>query len=447
MSSRSGIERRSRRSFCWDARPTIALRLGCAAVVLLLLVRSAAGQEAAEPTPTPLGPTHLVRPEGGPTVLVRPGLALSLVALRVSVPVRDGALPGAARTLAHLAAPRLKAEVAAVGGSARVARTPGHAVYTVVGPARSFDVLATAVRNAILAPPFTTAALVRARAAAEREVLSLLERPETRVRVLLRRRLYLEAAGLEGDAAGLDLLTLERLRHVWSEQYRPDRLRAVMVGSVPEPVLRSALGRWPAPGVPGSPAESVPPAARPEPQVLRPWAGMAYRVPGADPGALAVAAELVRHRVSASALVAGRAEAWWHPDGPALVVLGSVDTSNVAVAAARASAPELGPEPSGEALGASDLVLYLRRMVAEAAALLSDAHVATAARSLRSELLGAGRTAEGLADLLGAMQDATGDATAAEHLYRALDGVNTGAVREILRAMLEATPAFVEVVP
>lgn len=458
VSSRSFIERRSRRSFRFrqPMRPvrgafrplTLGLAL-LASVVFAGIVGAQVGTIGQETAAAPLGPTRLTRPEGGPPVLQRPAVAVPLVAIRLSIPLTDGVLPGAARTFAHLAGPELEAAARSVGGTARVQRTPGHVVFSVEGPERSLDVLASALRRAVLEPPFTAQALVRARAAAEEEILATLERPDTRARALLRRRVYLDDAGLETDAAGLSRLTLERLRHLWSAQTSPERMRVVLVGPVPEPLVLAAFGRWPAPRMQGSPADSAAAAApeRPAPQVLRPWAGIAFRVDGAEPGALAVAAELVRRRVAASALARGLAEVWWQPQGPALAVLGSAEGDAPALAAARASAPPLRAGPSGEALGASDLVLYLRRMVAEAAALLKDDQVAAAARSLRWELLYAARTPAGLAELLGAMEDATGAADGAARLVESLGRVSTDAVRALLERMLAATPAFVEVAP
>lgn len=402
----------------------------------------------AQDTADPLGPVRRIQPEGGPLVLQRPGAAIPLVALRLSVPLSDGNLSGSARTFAHLAGPELEAAAAAVGGMARVERTPGHVVFLAEGPERSFDVLASALRRAVLAPPFTAQALVRARAAAQEEILAALERPDTRVRVLLRRRVYLDHAGLETDASGLSHLTLERLRRLWSEQVRAERMRVVLVGPVPEPLVRASFGRWPAPRVAGSPADSAPaPAERPEPQILRPWAGIAYRVDGADAAVLAVAAELVRRRVAAAALAGGTAEVWWQPEAPALVVLGSAEAGAPALAAARASAPPFRAEPSGAALGASDLVLYLRRMVAEAAALLKEDQVAAVARTLRWDLLYAARMPTGLAELMGAMNDATGTTDAASRLLVSLRGVDVDGVRALLERMLASTPAFVEVTP
>ncbi len=423
-------ERRLRRSFCW---------------VLALLTTCAAPASAQAPG---LGTPTVLAADGGPTVVARPGLGVPLVTIRLSVPVNDAAHPGAGRVLAHLASPDLEGAVASTGGTAVIERRPARTVYTVTGPARSFDLLAAAVRSAVLDPPFTTDALRRATATARHEIRATLERPEPRIRALLRQRLSPVVLATADDTAPLGRLDLEGIRHLWSSQYLPARMNVLVVGNIPRPVVRSAFAWWSEPAVPGSPPDTAtPPRPRPEPQLLLPWAGLGYRLPVAEPAVAVVAAELVRRRVVASALTDGTAEVWWHPDAHALVVLGSAQADTPALRAARSSSPALTAGPSDEALGASDLVLYLRRMVAEAAALLHPDAVTDAARALRFEIRHAARTARGLAAFAGGLHDATGRHDAADRLLRGLHGVDAGAVQTLLRQLLSSNPAFVEVRP
>ncbi|MEJ2186995.1 MAG: hypothetical protein P8Z36_13840 [Gemmatimonadota bacterium] len=375
----------------------------------------------------PFGPLQQIDTDGGPTVLLRRGVALPLVAIRLSLPVDDGDLPGATRVLVELGRDAMGDGAAPFGGRVSAERLPGFAVFSVVGPARSFDAMVALLHRAVGEPRFDADALARARARAARQVGSLLERPETRTRALLRQRLFLDSAGVEPGIPAVDSLTPDRLRRVWSTQFRPERMRAIVVGDLSTPAIRAAFSHWRRRITTGPAGPGIGVGPRPEPQVMFPWAGIGYRV---TPGAVAaVATELIR-RQAAAALTTGTAELWWQRDGGGLVVLGSV-----AEAAAE------------DTTAGARLQTELRRSVAAALAAATADAVADAARTIRVALLLAARTAAGAAEVTGRFIDASGQVEAPRDLVAQLSAVDAHDVRTLLRGLMAEQPVSVEVGP
>jgi len=386
---------------------------------------------AAEPAGRPFGPLTRIDTQGGPTVWVRHGAALPLVAIRLSLPVQDGPVPGATRVLVELGREAMGDGAAVFGGRASAERVPGFAVFSVVGPARSFDAMVALLRRAVGEPSFDADALARARAAAQRAVASMLERPETRTRALLRQRMFGDSAGIEPGIPAVDSLTPDRLRQVWSAQFQPSRMRAIVVGDLPAPVIRAAFSHWPHRSVPQTAGPPVGAGPRPHPQVMFPWAGVAYRVPAS--AAAAVAAELVRLRAERSGLHDGAAELWWQAGEAALVVLGSTRGDTVRADSAAAGTPRLRAD--------------LETFVADALAAATPGAVDAAARAVRVDLLLAARSPAGAAEVIGRFMDASGGGAGAGELFAALEQVRADDVRALLRAATRQHPAFVEVAP
>lgn len=397
----------------------------------LIVLQAAAGPAMPQVVGSPFGPLQQIEPDGGPTVVLRRNAALPLVAIRLSFPVDDGDLPGATRVLVELGRQAMGGGAAAFGGRVSAERLPGFAVFSVVGPARSFDAMVALLRRAVGEPSFDADGLASARAAAAREVGSMLERPETRTRALLRERLFLDSAGIEPGIPAVDSLTPDRLRHVWSAQFRLERMRAVVVGDLPTPVIRAAFSHWRHRTIPGTVGGGIGAGPRPEPQVLFPWAGIGYRVQ--ESAVAAVATELVRRKAVGSALRDGTAELWWQRGGTGLVVLG----------AARDGTALDDTTDAGEAR----LRTYLRQQIEAALSSATPSAVAAAARTVRVQLLMAARTAAGAAEVMGRFMDASGRDDAAAELLAQLPEVTAGDVRALLRRLVADTPAFVEVRP
>src|SRR5690606_33213545 len=135
---------------------------------------------------------------------------------------------------------------------------------------------------------------------AEQRLLAELELPAARVRHSLWQRF--------GAANGADVALaavagpgeLEAfLRHL----YRPDRMRIVVVGGADEAASRARFGGWRAPGRPGPPLAGRPVTPEGSPQLVAPWAGLAYDGRGIRPAALALAARLAGDALAAAAEV------------------------------------------------------------------------------------------------------------------------------------------------
>lgn len=377
---------------------------------------------------TPQSPlaVQTVQPEQGPTVLVH-HQAGPLLALRLSAPVPVELPEGSVELLQELARPGAEATAREHGARLELRHERGRAVVAVTGPATAFDALVSLLREVTGEPDLSIASLRRARARAEDRVLARLEQPAPRIRRLLRHGLY---GGPEPNGIATTLLDPEAVRRLRERLYDPSRLRVTLVGSIPTGVIGPAFGEWPTPG----PAATLPPptgsvAARP--QAHREWGGIAFLVTG-DAAVLAVAAELVRQRVDASALRLGTAEAW-HEPRPALVLIGAAMPGDDVLDASSGAAA-----PAGTARSAA-LRRYLHGLVAEAAAGAGPDAVAGARTALDRRLLLEARTAAGKAEVIGRAADEGGPGGAEAFLDR-LARVTPEEVRRLLDRVRQ-TPA------
>ncbi|MFO7894852.1 MAG: hypothetical protein R6U63_14050 [Longimicrobiales bacterium] len=380
--------------------------------------------------------TYPLQPHGGPEVRVH-RQATPLVALRLSTPVPVTLPEGAVELLQELARPDAEAEARRFGARVSLRHDLGRAVMTVTGPATAFDAMAAILRRAAGTPDLSVADLRRARARAEGRVLARLEQPAPRVRRYLHYGLH---GGPEPRGAGGTRLGPEAIRRVGAELYRPGRVRVVLVGDVPDVVIRSAFGDWPT-AREGNRAEPRfdTAAAAARPQADREWGGIAFPVEG-DPAVLAVAAALVQQRVERSALRYGSVEAWYEP-APALVLVGAA-TPGDSVVEASAGISDLAVRDAS-AVPLTDVRRYLRRLIAEAAALAGTDVVTRARTAVRRRLLLEARTAAGKAEVIGRVADHCGPAVRADDYLERLEGVQLADVRALLRRLLE-TAAVVD---
>lgn len=390
--------------------------------------------------------TARLDPVGGPAVRVHTQ-ETPLVAIRVSAAVPTGLPEGAVELLQELARPAAEATARRFGARLELRHDDGRAVIAVSGPAAAFDALVLLLRRATGEPDLSRAALTRARTRAEDRVLARLEQPAPRVRRLLRHGLYGGPAP-RGFAAGL--MTPEAIRRLRSRLYAPTGLGVVVVGPIPSAVLRSAFADWPD-GDPGAavpaPDSGIVPA---QPQAHREWGGVAFPV-DADPAVLAVTAELVQRRLERSALRRGTVVAWYEPTS-ALALVGAATPGDATVRAA-AGITDLAVREPGE-VETDDVGRYLRRLVAEAAALTGPEAVAGASSAVRRRFLLDARTPLGKAEAIGRLDDRTARGreagagagiaipTDADSYLRRVAAVDVAAIRSLLDRVL-ATPAVV----
>lgn len=389
--------------------------------------------------PSPPGPFALdtLRPQHGPEVLWHRATS-PLVSIRLATAVPADLPTGAAELVQELARPAAIAAARDLGADLDMRIDAGHAVLSVTGPATAFDGLVAILRAAIAEPDLAVGPLRVARARAEDRVLGTLERPEPRLRFLLRARL----AATSPAGPELQRLDAETLRGIAGRMYRPRAMQAVLIGDVPAEIVRSAFAGWqpPPPGPPLAPPDPPPPL--PEPQAHNAWAALGF-VLDADPLVLAVAAELVAQRVRAAAVLSGAAEAWPHPRGGVLVILGGAPGDDPAVA----GAARITPFPTAaDGDDASALARFLRRLVAEAAALAGPDAVDGAAFVLRRRILLAARTPAGRAEVVAAWHRHA-PVGAVHDVLEGLEGVRLAEVRELLSRALASPPLRVEVRP
>jgi predicted Zn-dependent peptidase len=404
-----------------------------------------------------------LRTPGGPEALWSraPG---PLVALHLSVPLPRDLPTGAAALLQELARPAAEEAAHRSGATLRLTASDDEATFAVTGPTTAFDALVGVLRAATSPDPDLTAASLRAaRARAEDRVLASLEQPVPRLRALLRARLL----GAAASGPALERIDPEAVRALARRLYDPGKLRLVLVGGPPPEVVRSALAGWARGALPtaapsgssagpaGVDGEHVP---LPRPQAHHAWVATAFAAgPGAldvtaDRGVLDVAAALVARRLAAAGVRSGAAEGWLLDGRGVLVVLGGAARDDPDVT----GAARITAFPAGADADVPALARFLRRMVAEAAALVSPAAVDDVATELRRRRLMDARTVTGRAALLAAAWGAGSAAewaawqapAPAEHIVLGRhDRVRYEQVRALLEATLEARPVLVEVRP
>lgn len=372
-----------------------------------------------------LGPITVLEPRSGPKVVYRAMSAPSLVVVRLSVPVveRPGTR-GATRLLMALSRGELESGAAAIGARVELESTSSHAVYTITGPAESFEGVVALLRRALSSPALSTRDLTAVQARSEREALAALELPGARIRLALRASLF-PVPDAPNVTPAPDRLETEHLEWFWRRYFVPERMTAVVVGAVEIDDVAAAFEGWrspPPPDAPPAPAEPIdtPPRA----EAVATWVGIGWSVEGRDPAALAVASALVTNRLAASGLARARAEIWWELDRIGFVVIGS-------------ALPGSGANAAGA----------LRQAIERAVAELEDDEVAAARRSLYHSLLYEARTPQGLASLIGRFADQTGEPYGAARFLEAIPGVGARRVRAVLREIAAAQPAVAEVGP
>lgn len=379
---------------------------------------------------TPMA-VEALHPERGPTVLLH-RQASPVVALRLSAPAQPELPEGSVELLQELARPRMEALARRYGAHLELRAENGRSIVAVAGPTTAFDALVAILRVAAGEPDVSVDALERARARAEDRVLARLEQPGPRVKRLLRSALQ---GGPEPVGAPATVLDPESIRYLRGRIYDAARVRVVLVGSVPDPMVRSAFGGWPAPGS-GTATAADTTWEKARPQAHREWGGLAFPL-DADPELLAVTAELIERRLQRTVLRYGSVEAWVQP-GPALVLIGAAMPDDTEF---RTTANISGPV-RGDAAAVPAIGRYLRRLVAEAAALTGPEAVVRARAAVRRRIMLEARTPGGKAEVIGRIADDLAGAISPEELLQRLERVEESAVRQLLGRMLE-TPAVV----
>lgn len=271
----------------------------------LLGVLATAGMAGAQDTATagdPLVPDSVLDAPGFPSIVRLPGPVPGVVALRLSIPLAEGATEaGAGRLIETLARRRLSGPAERSGARVESGRTPWGLVYTISGPTADLDHLAFLLREATRAPTGQESVVARER----RNMRAALHRAEETGGGRIDAALRLEAAPghapVDGTRASVPALSAARLRDVWARSHRPEAMTLLVLGDVADPVLLASLGGLGV-GAEATPAAGAAGAPRPGPgpggvQTLRQWYGVAWSTAGPLDPRGAVAAVLLADRL------------------------------------------------------------------------------------------------------------------------------------------------------
>lgn len=413
-------------------------RVGVLGAVLPLAVTSAAlrlhGQSPATSQengaqPGPLVPDTILTTPTGPRIVRLPAPGSPVVALRLSIPVREGpAEAGAGRVLQMLGVERASGLARPVGATVEGTRTPWGIAYTVTGAATDVDFLAFLLREAVRNPSDRTSDFRRAIGALEAETERRQETPGGRVAARLRAAVAPSVPPLGGTPGSLARLTLADLRSVWSRTHQAPRMTLVVAGDVPLEILLASfqrLGASPTGADPGPLEATVSEPSPPRIQVLRQWYGEARPIPSStDPHAEAAALLVADHLQAGDGDFEAEVQLWQLPDTRILAVVG-------------AAYP-----PGRQAMRRA-----IESVLAETADAVNAAAVERVVSRIEADVRMRARTPSGRTGLVGFHLDATGQVTAARDFLESLDTVTVDRLRTFLVALADMEPQTAEVRP
>ncbi|HSG07658.1 MAG TPA: hypothetical protein VLA36_04860 [Longimicrobiales bacterium] len=393
-----------------------------------LLVATAALPGGAAAQMSPFAPDTLLRPSGGPRIVMLGTPGEGVAALRLAVPLREGpAEAGAGEILRDLAVHRMETLARPVGVRVSVSRTPWGVAYAVEGAAADFEYLAYLLREAVAEPNVTGPRFAEARLRLRAAAQQAMETPEG----LLLRRLRAGAAlglpPLGGTPATADGLDARMVRSVWRRSHQSSTMTLVVSAPVvPEVVLAATRGL----GAPEADARvpiDAPMLHRdgPDAETLRVYFGEAFwSAPVDDPHGPVAALLVARHLQGKGDGFELGAHLWELPDRWVLAVTGIAYPRRSSAMHAAVSAALSGTM-----------------------ATMDSEKVARAVAQLRREIMLRGQTAGGLVDVVGRAMEFGGDPMAMVHQLEALSAVDLTSARSYLSHLLEVGPVRAEVRP
>jgi predicted Zn-dependent peptidase len=360
-------------------------------------------------------------------VIVHRQPAVPLAALRVSILADDPpGYAGAGHLVQHIQFNALRERVARVGGRVQIVRNPDAFVYSVVGPANELPYLAEALSSALATPPITVATFLSANRILSEERMAEWETAEGHLRSQLRLQVKPEDRPAPGTGASAARLDAETVAAAWAQIYAPERVSVVAAGDMRVGTVEQAFSALP-PTVRGQGLEPEPEPVEPlaAPEATRAWLGVGYGATGLQPHVLTVTAQLLtgtlRDRVGDGS---SAVEHWWSGRGQALALIASVP----------------GPRQAAARRALDGALASLQETV-------TSGDVERAAQRVRREMLFRSRTPEGMAEMVGAFADRTGEGNAAQLFYDALATVTLDQVQDALEDLLDRTPGRVEIPP
>lgn len=404
-----------------------------AALVAAAALPAALAAQVAPAPPIPaaraLVPDTVLAPPGGPRIVLLSAPGDGVAALRLSVPLREGAHEGGAGwLLKDLALERMETLARPVGARVSTSRTPWGIAYAVEGAVADFEYLAYLLREAVARPDVDAPVFQDARRRLEEASARNRETPRGHVTAELRSRIVTGAPPLEGTPGSVSTLDGARVLEVWRRTHQASAMTLVVSAPlIPEVILAATRGMG-APEAAAAPPLDVPPPTEPRPvrpQTLRTWYGEAWHGGTAEDPHGPVVALLAAERLRQGAQgFEATVELWELPDRWALAVVG---------AAYPRSATAMRRHVSGALSAIRDG--------------LDTASVDAARAEVLRSLLFRARTPSGLVSLVGWAMEPSGDPGAAGRQVEALRRVTPESTRSFLEGFLVRGPVRAEVRP
>lgn len=374
-------------------------------------------------------PDTVLEPPGGPRLVLLGPPGGGVAALRLSVPLREGALEaGAGRLIRDLALERITGLARPIGARVAARRTPVGLAYTVEGAAADFEYLAYLLREAVAEPNVESVGFGEAVDDLREELGRRGETPDARLVARLRRAAAPGVPPLDGTPASLAGMDAARVRQVWRRSHQASAMTLVVSAPVvPEVVLAATRSLGAPEDAARPPLEAPAPTVEDagQPQTLRHWYGEAYA--GGDPTDPRgpVAALLVaRHLGSRTDGFESGVQLWELPGRWVLAVLGASYRTRLA-----------------------DMRRTVSGAVGAAADQLTNAVVADAVARRRRELLLDARTPAGLVNEVGRGLDATGRPDGAARDLATLALLDVDEMRSFFAELQALPPHTAEIRP
>ncbi len=394
--------------------------------VLLTLFLSGWAPTPTVPPDPGFHPYAQLSPPGGPTIAFFQGPNHRLLSLRLSFPLTEAVEEaGAGQVLRVQALERMQPMAQRIGARVEVHRTPQAIVYQVTGAASDLDFLIWILREGVQPPRSPDFAAARRRVLTEAQ--RRLETPEGVLALRLRRALSPGEAPVGGTPPVLERLEPSHISALWARSHELSTARLVVVGGVtPEAVLAALTDLGlpsdaPIPQLPPPPSSGEP---RGTPEVIRHWTAAAYPVEGRDPTALVLAQLLAdRVRETPGDYEIG-VEVWDLVAGRALVLSG-------------AAYPRQQTAMRNRVAG----------LLNEIEGSIDDDTVRRIASGLRTDILVAGRTPDGLAELVGQAWDTGTGPEGIENLMIRLESLRAADLSGLVGTLRARTPVREEIRP
>ncbi len=364
---------------------------------------------------------------GGTEVAIFRSVAGDAVSIRLSFLLQeDRSEAGAGQFIQVQAEERMRSLARRIGARAEVHRTPQGLVYQISGAVADLDFLAWILREGIQPPSGEDFEAARRLIQVENDRRS--ETPQGVLVTRMRAALAPSTPSVYGTVGSLSRIDPTRVLAVWQRSHRRDNARLVLAGRVRMELALAVANDLRIPEGPSSPAP--PPgeetgSPQPDPELIRHWVAEGYPLQRGDEAPALVAGRWLADyaRTSGADFEAG-VEIWDVGGGRALVVTA-------------AAYPR----------GRQSMLSRLDTLFEDAAQMITEDEVEQLSGELRTEIIMAGRTPWGLAELVGQAWDAGNGPEGVASLVSELETIEHGSVVALLDTLGQSTPIREELRP